>query len=294
MQYLVGVDGGGTGCRAAVADMSGNVVGHGKSGFANIMTDFDLARSHIMTAVATAFDAAGIDRGKIPEAGAVLGLAGANGANYSDRIKAALPFSNCRIQTDAEIALEGAVGSGDGTVAIIGTGSVYVTRQNGQIRTVGGWGFNVGDLGSGSRLGRSLVEAALLAYDGVHAGSPVTETVLADFDNDPVKLSDFAHFAMPGDFARFAPLLFDYLDHDDAIAKRIVDQAISDVEAELQAVLPGDATGFCMLGGLGSIYQTMLGEPLKSMLMKPKGDALAGAVNLAVAKYGSREPAANE
>ena len=294
MRYLVGVDGGGTGCRAAIAQRSGKIIGTGHSGFANIMTDFDLARSHILTAVEKAFITAGVDPVNIAKADAVLGLAGANGANYPEKIKSVMPFGQCQIETDAEIALEGALGSSDGTVAIIGTGSVYVTRQNGEIRTVGGWGFNVGDRGSGSRLGRSLVQEALLAYDGVQKGSPVTEKVLADFDNDPVKLSDFAHSAIPGDFARFAPLLFEFLEHDDAIAKIIVNKAIIDVEAELRAILPADATGFCMLGGLGKIYQTMLSEPLKSMIMAPRGDALAGAVNLAVARFGSRERDADE
>ena len=46
--YLLGIDGGGTGCRAALADLSGNVLGTGKSGSANIMTDMNTARLNIL------------------------------------------------------------------------------------------------------------------------------------------------------------------------------------------------------------------------------------------------------
>ncbi|MET0172534.1 MAG: BadF/BadG/BcrA/BcrD ATPase family protein, partial [Agrobacterium vaccinii] len=42
-RYLVGVDGGGTSCRAAVADVNGQILGRGKSGASNIMSAPDQA-----------------------------------------------------------------------------------------------------------------------------------------------------------------------------------------------------------------------------------------------------------
>ena len=38
-RYLVGVDGGGTGCRAAIADLTGRLLGQGAAGPANATTD---------------------------------------------------------------------------------------------------------------------------------------------------------------------------------------------------------------------------------------------------------------
>ena len=57
------------------------------------------------------------------------------------------------------IALEGAIGDGDGAMAILGTGTAYMVRRNGEARPIGGWGFQVGDQGSGARIGRDLLEA---------------------------------------------------------------------------------------------------------------------------------------
>ena len=48
----------------------------------------------------------------------VLGLAGANVGTYRQQLEAILPFSKSRVETDAEIALEGAVGSGDGAAPL--------------------------------------------------------------------------------------------------------------------------------------------------------------------------------
>ena len=38
-EFFIGVDGGGTGCRAVVAGSDGAILGSGRSGSANIVTD---------------------------------------------------------------------------------------------------------------------------------------------------------------------------------------------------------------------------------------------------------------
>ena len=53
-----------------------------------------------------------------------------------------------------------------GSTAALGTGSVFGVQRGGAVRMIGGWGFLLGDQGSGARLGRALCEAALLAHDG--------------------------------------------------------------------------------------------------------------------------------
>ena len=47
MTFLLGIDGGGTGCRAALATAAGDIIGRGKSGAANIRTDLTGARENI-------------------------------------------------------------------------------------------------------------------------------------------------------------------------------------------------------------------------------------------------------
>ena len=85
MTLYLGVDGGGSGCRAAVADAAGRVLGHGAAASANIWTDPDGARANILAAAQAAVEAA--DAGaRLGELVAVLGLAGANIAGAAERL----------------------------------------------------------------------------------------------------------------------------------------------------------------------------------------------------------------
>ncbi|TIM62324.1 MAG: N-acetylglucosamine kinase, partial [Mesorhizobium sp.] len=67
MKFVLGIDGGGTSCRAALATADGTVVGRAKSGAANIRTDLTGARANIVEAARQAFVAAGQDPELIPQ-----------------------------------------------------------------------------------------------------------------------------------------------------------------------------------------------------------------------------------
>ncbi|MFK5977519.1 MAG: BadF/BadG/BcrA/BcrD ATPase family protein [Rhizobiaceae bacterium] len=285
MTILIGIDGGGTGCRAIVADVQGNPLGYGSSGAANIMTNFDGARDSILKASKMALNNAGIPDRELSDASVFMGLAGANVGDCAERMIKTLPFNQCQIDTDAVISLQGAIGNEDGVVAIIGTGSVFIYRTNKNVHTVGGWGFMVGDLGSGSRLGRSLLQETLLCFDGIHNGSALTHYVLSHFEHDPQTIVEYAHMAKPGDFGKFAPAIFDFADQDDPIAKSILGNAVRDIENALDVILTEPDQIFCMLGGLSPKYVDLLNSRFSSRLSQPLGDAASGAVALAVQKF---------
>ncbi len=289
MRFVLGIDGGGTSCRAALATADGAVIGRAKSGAANIRTDLTGARTHIVEAARLAFLDAGQDPGQISETSAVLGLAGANVGTYRQQLEAILPFGKSRVETDAEIALEGAVGSGDGAMAILGTGTAYMARKDGVSRAIGGWGFQVGDQGSGARIGRDLLEQTLLAHDGIRPASPLTDEMLAVFRNNPEDVVEFTTNAKPGDFGGFAPKVFERAGKGDAVAQWIVDKAVADVEAALGALdlRPGDP--LCLLGGLAALYAPRLSARYRSQLRQPLDDALGGAVSMAARLFRERD-----
>ena len=58
MTLYLGVDGGGTGCRAAVCDATGRILGEGAAGSANIWTDPEGALVNILAASRQALEAA--------------------------------------------------------------------------------------------------------------------------------------------------------------------------------------------------------------------------------------------
>jgi glucosamine kinase len=285
--FVLGIDGGGTGCRAALATPAGEVIGRGKAGAANIRTDLTRARENILEAARQAFQDAGRDPALVASASAVLGLAGTNVGTYAQQLEAILPFAQSRVVTDALIALEGAVGdAGDGAIAILGTGTAYLVRRKGKARSVGGWGFQVGDQGSGGRLGRDLLEETLLAHDGIRPASALTDAMLAVFRNDPQDVVEFTINAKPGDYGGFAPKVFEYAAKGDPVAEAILARAVGAVEASLAALDLEEGMPLCLLGGLAPLYVERLSPRFKTLLREPRSDALGGAVAMAERLFG--------
>jgi glucosamine kinase len=286
MTFLIAVDGGGTSCRAVIADSGGTLLGEGLAGSANIATDLAAARDNIVEAARLAAAEAGLPESQIRESAAVLGLAGANIGDNPGRVAAVLPFRTSHVETDARIALQGALGERDGAVAVVGTGSVFIARAGGRIRTVGGWGPVVGDFCSGARLGRTLLEETLLAHDGLREASSLAREVLAGYGNSPSSLVEYAHMAKPRDFAALAPLLFEYAERGDALARGIVEDATRQLEMALQTLIGAGDVPFCLLGGLASSYAKRLSPTFRSRERAPDGNALSGALSMAVAMFG--------
>ncbi|MFB2561741.1 BadF/BadG/BcrA/BcrD ATPase family protein [Rhizobium sp. IMFF44] len=280
-QFAIGIDGGGTSCRAAVIDATGQVLGTGKAGAANILSDLENSLIHIAASAKQALIDANLAPELLRELPAVIGTAGANVGNYGKQVEGALPFASTHVVTDATIALQGALGDADGVIGAFGTGSVYNARHGGKSWGIGGWGFVVGDQASGARLGRDLLERALLAHDRVTPGSALTASIMAEYGNDPERIVEFAHASKPKDFGRYAPIIFEYAGMEDAVAIDIVKTAVKSITESLDALLWPECPSICLLGGVAQAYRPWLDERHKTILAEPKGDVLRGAVELA-------------
>ena len=286
-EYFIGIDGGGTSCSAALADGNGTIIGRGKSGASNILTDPDNALRHIAEAANLAFQEAGLSP-DLSSVSAVLGLAGNNVGDAVNYVKARLPFRQSDIVSDGVIALQGAIGDEDGAIGIVGTGTVYIARHEGTLHSVAGWGFQVSDLGSGARLGQLALQESLLAYDNIHPMTGLTKAVLAEFGGNPEAVVDFARLAKPGDFGRHTPKVFEFAARGDETAIRILTTGATGIDEALDAVngMTKSKGRLCLLGGLGPLYPPYLAERHRARLSEPLADALTGAVALAVKAYG--------
>ena len=289
MTFLLGIDGGGTNSRAALATPDGEIIGRGAGGPSNIRTDLEGARQSIITAATLALADAGLGPDMFAQTRAVLGLAGTNAGPYAAQLAEHLPFAESRIVSDAVIALEGAVGEGDGAMAILGTGSIFTSRSNGQFRSIGGWGFQIGDQGSGARIGRDLLEETMLAYDGIVPASPLTGAVLALYHDTPSELIEFTRSAVPADYGRFAPLVFDHVQKGDPTALRIVERARHMIEASLDALDLSPGAPVCLLGGMAQFFAPRLSPRFQAVLRPPLQDAVGGAVSMAARLFADRE-----
>ena len=271
MALYLGIDGGGTGCRAAVCDEAGRILGEGRAGPANISSDPETALANLLAAAAQALPAGAA----LGDLRAGLGLAGANVAESVERLRPRLPFATARIETDARIALAGALRDGDGIVAAIGTGSVFASQRGGVLRQVGGWGLVLGDEGSGAWLGRQLLAAVLQRLDGFRPPSPLADEILAEFGGGD-GIVGFGLTARPADFATLAPRL---IGSADPLAVEVMALATGHVAAFV-ALLQGDRPlPVVYLGGLGAAYADRLAGRWRQVA--PLGSAMDGALWLA-------------
>lgn len=285
VDFVIGVDGGGTGCRAAVAGRDGRIIATGAGGAANVLSDRTGSLRNIDIAIGAAIAAAGLDRSALQRSGVLLGLAGSNVGDTGAFVTASLPAGRVEVVSDGLIALEGAIGGGDGAVAILGTGSIFFARQGDAVRSYGGWGFVIGDFGSGASLGRAALAATLLAHDRFIAASPLTERLIAGFGGAPGPMVEFARTATPGDFGRFAPAVFAAADSGDPVGLDIVGKAAASVDRALDRIAGDGVDRFALLGGLAPLYPAYLAARHQARLVAPMGNALAGAVALAVRRF---------
>lgn len=182
MDYILGVDGGGTKTLALLGDLDGNVLARGVSGPSNYnAVGFDAACSALETAIHIA-------RKDHPgELSALcLGLAGAGRKEDIERFQKwavhRFPKTSIKVVSDAEILLMAGALSGPALVLICGTGSIVYGRTiTGELIRAGGWGYLFGDEGSGYAIGISALRAVLQAYDGRGPETLLSDLVLERF-----------------------------------------------------------------------------------------------------------------
>lgn len=270
MTYL-GIDGGGSGCRARLVDEAGQVLGEGWAGPANIASDFAGALANIRSAAQMAYG------GRVaPETiRAVAGIAGANLSGAGPELAAQLPFP-VRVVQDIAISVRGALGPGDGIVAALGTGSIFARQREGQVRSVGGWGLRIGDEASGAWIGRAVVMRAARMIDGFIAPTPLLARIAGELGGAP-GIVQFSLRANPADYAGFVPRILEAEAEGDEAAGAILAAARSEIRAAIRLLQPRDTVlPVVWTGGLG---------PALALEDWPRaeaaGDALAGAIEMA-------------
>ena len=146
--YFLGIDGGGSRCRARIRDQNGALLAEAIGGSSNIYQDFENALCNITATAADAAKQAGLNTSDLH---AGLGLAGLVTSKSAEPIMAAqLPFASVTADNDAYAACLGAFGGRDGGIVIAGTGSIGFALIGDQRHMIGGWGFALGDHGSGA------------------------------------------------------------------------------------------------------------------------------------------------
>jgi glucosamine kinase len=280
--WFLGVDGGGSGCRVRLVDESGHEHGTGVGGATNIRLGLDAAWASILAATDQALAKAGLERDALPRIHAGLGLAGITGAVDIGRVRAAGPgFASITVETDAHTACLGAFAGQDGAIIIVGTGSVGYAIIRGEPLSIGGWGFEASDQGSGADIGREAVRAALLGYDGLGPTSDFTAGVMKRLGGHPPQVVAWANTARPRDYGEFARDTLGFARLGDPVAAAILERAADHIGVFIRRLRGLGAAKICLMGGLGPALESWLPPWAQAVLARPQGDAVDGAILLA-------------
>jgi glucosamine kinase len=279
---FLGIDAGGTHCRARLISPKGDIIGEGKAGSANTRIGIPRLRQTLIDVSEQAVRAAGLEPAALGRIAAGLGIAGISRAGSAEQLReAGLPYASAEITSDAAIANIGAHGGEDGAILILGTGSVGFGKMGADTFSIGGYGFPISDEGSGAALGLSAMRHALRALDGRTKATPFSARVTGRFEHSIPRIIAWMDAASPRDYATFAPLVLDCAEEGDEIALSIVEDAVLHIERFIQAIFERGAPRLCLIGGLAQRYRPWLRERTAPRLATPLGDALDGALLLA-------------
>ncbi|WP_347302721.1 BadF/BadG/BcrA/BcrD ATPase family protein [Croceibacterium sp. TMG7-5b_MA50] len=283
MTFYLGVDAGGSNCRARLVDAGGAVIGSAQAhGTANASIGADALHARLLDITGQALAQAGVTAGQRGEVRAGMGIAGLGRADVRAEL-AALPFGFASIAfaTDALIANLGAHGGRDGAILIVGTGSAVQLRVGGEDFTLGGYGFPISDEGSGAALGLSAMRHALRALDGRTRATELSLAVSERWNHDAAQAIAWMDGATPRDYGAFAPLVMDHAEAGDPNARAIVEEAASHLERFIDTIFARGAPACALVGGLAPRMRPWLRARTVARLSEPEGDPLDGALLLA-------------
>lgn len=288
MRYFLGIDAGGSRTRARLTNLEGFVLAEAEVGAANARIGLNKLRAVLMSATRKAVAAAELHERDLPLIVAGMGIAGISRPGLLQKAcQLEFPFGSVYLESDAAIANLGAHLGEDGATLVLGTGSVAYIKIGKTCITIGGYGFPISDEGSGAALGLSAMRHALRALDGRTRPTPLSAAVTEKFDHDTGRAIEWMDEATPKDYASFAPLVMDYAERNDEIARSIVEDAVKHVERFIETIFNKGAPRCALAGGLSRRLQPWLRGRTAARLTESKGDSLDGALMLARSGYSS-------
>src|SRR3954470_9977381 len=164
--YVLGIDAGGTKTVCQLADENGEVLAESRRGGANLQASGELEVEKVLHEVMEE----AIGEHEVRPAAICLGIAGVDRPDDARVVREIMKRIGYKakviVVNDALIALETGAPGAAGVVVIAGTGSIaYGRNDQNQAARAGGWGYVLGDEGSGYWIGRAAVRAVLREAD---------------------------------------------------------------------------------------------------------------------------------
>jgi len=235
IEFLIGIDCGGTHTVAIAYDKQGNNLMKSVQGPANLAVDPKLAVKNIHTAIFEILQKLDADNCLR----VLIGIAGLSAFNRTDELITELDFPklNINIINDAQLALLARLKGQNGLVAISGTGSVVMGIVDDKPIRVGGWGHLLGDEGSGYQISK-------LAFQQVTKETDLDE--VSDFSKSFLKeigakdISDLLNIFYKldkKDVADFTPFVLKRAEAGDTVAESIIKTAANGLGSQINIAI---------------------------------------------------------
>lgn len=289
-EYFLGIDGGGSSCKARLEDQHGTLLASAVSGPANISHRLDRSVSAIAHVTRQVISLAGLSENVVTNIHTGIGLAGIgkvdihglSGKKYLVQqalAKKGLSFQTFILTNDLYIACYGAHHGKNGSVVIIGTGSSAISLHDNKGEIKGGHGFLLGDQGSGAWLGKQAVSLVLLELDGLAEPSELSEQLLSFYScRDKNDVLRYFTNTEPYEFAKFAPLLIQLASSGHVGTTEIISQASAFIDKLAQSVLKNQTQALSLIGGLAKPMLPFLSDKLVSRHQEPLSCPTKGAI----------------
>ena len=279
-EVYLGIDGGGTKCKARLEDAQGNLLAEAIAGPANAARNLTGSVKAVLEASEKAIAKANIKGLTLNQIHAGIGLAGINIPQVKQAfLKQSLPFASWHITTDLHIACLGAHLGQDGAIVIVGTGSSGVAIHNDQQFEMGGHGFVVGDKGSGAWLGKMAISHCLETLDGITPNNLLSKQVINLLDCDSAyDLVNLTLEAKPALFASVAPLIFRLAASQQEDALLLVNQAATYINKICHRLLSGNLHRLSLIGGITQPLTPYLDSQLQAIIRPAQATPEQGAI----------------
>lgn len=204
-KYYIAMDGGGTKTETVLFDGSGNLLCRDMEAGSNPLdAGVEVAAERLSGAIRRVIREAGV-----PVCAVYGGIAGALHAGVpllrAVNERCGSEVGSIRIGRDTESIIAAMLGKQAGCSLIAGTGAgLLVKNANGELNTIGGWGYLLDTGGSGYKLGRDAIYMALRALDGRDGptlltallerelGKPVSQAIPQIYDGGRAYIASFA------------------------------------------------------------------------------------------------------
>jgi len=312
MFHVLGIDAGGTKTVCQLADQDGTLISEARGAGANLQAVGELQVEKVLHDVMD--DAVGAR--EIMPVAICLGIAGVDRQDDAAIVRAIMKRIGFKakvlVVNDALVALEAGEPGQPGVVIISGTGSIsYGRNKAGEAARAGGWGYVLGDEGSGYWIGRASLRAVLRESDQRGPKTALTPLLLRHFGVSQAQnlLHEVYHTNLkPSAIGALAQCVQHAFGEGDEAAIGILRAAADELEGSGLSVarrlgLVGQSFTFLLSGGIFRAVPWLKDELQRRLPVTARGSSVrllerepaAGAVTLALqeARGGARIPRYN-